>query len=341
MYSNIFLFIFFLFAHAANAALSPSFLKMTLSSEAMQYSKGTSFTFQVTFSNEDDGRRSIVLPGDEKKGLKLIYLSFFTVKGDQYTEVYREEREIKMDTNIVGTSSFRYLNAKENISVPLIFNDVKNYSNHIHSNHIFPDLPIGEYQVLAWYNPWDDFFSEYAFNKMDLKGNVAEQIRDSTRFDLSESGIHSNYLSLTITENPLAKLSWTPTDFCPLDCEMCGAIDENDWNKVSKMINHQTAYKHKNDTGKLDSIWRMKHRGVLWLGPDPQAILASLPTWTGRKIIFKNEEDYHYFYLSWQIGEVYTARSRFSSIFYWMGFRKAPFSTAEVDCLKLVGMLPL
>lgn len=324
----------------SGAALSPSMLRMRLTAETSKYTQGSTFTFWLTFVNEDEGERALLLPSAENKGQKMIFLSFFSVKEGVYTEVFREEREIQMDTTQAGTVHFWYLKAKDSITVPLIFNDSKNYVSHIHSHHTLPNLPIGEYQVLAWYQPWENEMAQYAFNPLDSKGNISDQAYDTTRFLLSEVGIQSNYFTLNIQKESFAKPTWIPTEFCPLDCKMCGAIEKSDWDKVSKMIDHQTGYKNIKDTSNLDTTWEMKHRNVLWLGPNPQMILASLPTYTGRNIIFRNEAGLHYFYLSWQLGQVYKTRSRLSSLFYWIGFRRPPFSTAEVDYCKLIGLYP-
>jgi hypothetical protein len=328
-----------LFALQAKANLRPQYLSMQLSSEKSSYAHGETLLFFLKFSNGSQEQASVLLPGHMKSGKKMVYFSFFRVENNFYHEVYREERDITIDTT-KGGEDIRHLNPGESYSIPIFFNDDKNFASHHEAHHHLPDLPFGEYQVLAWYYPWDDYLAQYVYNKVDDFDKNPEKERMVGHFDLNSSGINSNYHTLHIVESPVSLPPWQPTRFCPMDCKMCLAIDEGDWKKVSNIIDQQTEYKHKSDTNNLDTTWRQAHRNVTWLGPDPQAVLSSLPTWTHRYVIYKNAEGYHYFFMSWQIGIVYRQRSRFSRIFYWMGMRKSPIKLSEVDYFKLVQFKP-
>ena len=186
------------FSPVLRADLKPVFLSIKLSSPKSTYINGEILPFSVEFQNKDVGKRPVILPGNQKEGKKIIYFSFFSVKDNFYSEVYREATEIAMDTLTKGWVDFRYLKAGEKFSIPVIFNDEKNFSQHIEAHHKLPNLPIGEYQVLAWYQPWTNELSPYAFNPIsDFK--QTETLRDSTRFDIPIEGTQSNYLTINIS----------------------------------------------------------------------------------------------------------------------------------------------
>lgn len=338
--SKFILFILLLLASKAKADLRPQYLTMELTSEKSAYANGEIMLFFLKFSNASLEESSVLLPGKMKSGQKMVYLSFFRVDKQFYTEVFREERAITIDTTR-GGEDIRSLKPGESYSIPLFYNDTKNYPFQNEAHHKLPDLPAGEYQVLAWYNPWDNYLAPYVYNKVDDFDKGAETKREIGHFDLNSSGINSPYHTITIMESPLPATPWQPTVFCPVDCKMCAAIDIGDWDKVASIVDEQTEYKHEGDTKNLDSTWRQAHRNVTWLGPDPQAVLSSLPTWTHRYVIYKNAEGYHYFFMSWQIGKIYRTRSRFSSVFFWMGMRRSPLKLSELYYYKLVAFKPM
>lgn len=325
-----------LIAIDAKANLRPNYLSIKLTSDKLEAANGQEITFWLEFTNEDKGTRPILLPGNRKSGKKIIYFSIFFVKDDFYTEVFRESLDITIDTSSRGGIDFRYLEAGETFRIPIFFNDSKNYNSHIEAHHRLPELLSGDYQVLVWYQPWNDDLAQYAFNPIDPFGHSSEENYDTTKLDMSLEGTQSNYLSLSIVNSFTITSPFESTEFCPLDCKFCAVIEKENWTKVSAIIDGQTYYKGPTNQIDLDSTWRMPHRNVTWLGPNPQAILASLPTFTGRTIIFSTPSGYQYYYLSWQLGEIYEAKSRMSQIFYWIGINRSLVKTAEVDYCKLV-----
>ncbi len=327
---------FFTFSSLVRADLRYYYLKVSLTSEVNTIQKGEGVTFWLEFENTDTKSHSIVLPAFRKGDNKVIFFSFFTEKNDFYTEVYREPQEITMDTSLYGGGGFRYLRPEEKFRIPVFFGDQKNFDTHIEAHHKMPDLPEGKYEVLAWYQPWNSSMAQYAFNPIDIFGHDASENPRTDFFDMPLEGTQSNYCSLTISNSPQIDKPFLDSQFCPVDCKFCANIEKGNWSKVEASIDRQTMYKHNRERSRTDSTWRMPHRNVAWLGPNPEAILASLPTWTGRVIIFKNSAGFHYYSLTWQLGKIYKARSRFASIFYWIGFRRPPFDTSEVDYCKLV-----
>jgi hypothetical protein len=311
-------------------------LSLKLECTRSTFSKEDIVQFNLTLSNATDKVQSILLPGSQNKGPKLVYFSFFSVKNNFYKEVYRESEMIDMEVEKVGSSTFKYLNAKESTSVPLFLNDKANYKKHIEANHPMPNLPPGQYEVLVWYSPWSDSLSKYVYNKVsDFKG---ERTIDPEKINLPESPLNSNYVTINIVEKKEAKNTFVPTKYCPLNCRLCQNIEKNDWNKVNDIIDRQTYY-HKGKHTSTDSTWRKSHRNIAWLSPGPDAVQDILPTYYHRNVIFKNSKGYHYYAITWQMGIIYRQRSRIKQLGRMMKIN-VPLKTEELDYFRLVSFYP-
>lgn len=328
--------LFFLGKLLCYANLSPIDIKMTLSSAQNSYHKSEVIPFQLSFKNNSKKRNVILLPGSQHEGKKLVYFSYYTVKDNFYTEVARESREIDMDSVSYSQVELWNLAPNDSISIPVFLNEHVNYRTHIESHHLLPDLPPGNYQVLAWYNPWDEDYSKMFFNKIEsfYKGN--DQDFEPNKFNIPEEGLISNYFSIQITKEKSSRNAFTPSQFCDEKCKYCSAIEKGDWKKVAKFIDKQTYYKGRNSAKKLDNNWMQAHRNVAWFSESPQAILASLPTYTYRRFVFKNTKGYHYFSATWQLGIVYPNRSRIKSFFQWALRVDPPIKGSESDYKKLI-----
>jgi hypothetical protein len=288
--------------------------------------------FNLTLSNATEKEHSILLPGTQNKGTKLIHFSFFRVQNNFYTEVYRESTLINMGTDKAGSSTFKMLRAKESITIPLFLNDKANYKKHIEAHHPMPNLPCGQYEVLVWYSPWGDSMSKYIYHQVsDWK---SERTFDPEKINLPEGSLNSNYVQVNIVEKKNSQTTFKPTKFCPANCNYCNAIEKNDWNKVADIIDRQSYY-HKTRHPKTDTTWQQKHRNVVWLSEGPDGVLACLPTWYSRNIIFKNTKGYHYYSMSWQMGKIYRNRSNLK-MFGNMMHIKLPIKTEEQDYFRLV-----
>ena len=336
--TTLLLVLFTLLCQYAKADLKYMPLRIELSSEQSTYASGEVIQFNVKFTNSDAKQHALILPGTLNKGRKIIYFSIYTVdENDFYTELARESREIDMDSIYYSQSAYKYIQAKESISIPVFFNDTVNYRKHIEAHHKLPKrLLPGEYQVLAWYDPWDQKLASNAFNKISsYDKSDAEELPH--KMNLPGEGLQSNYFKLTISDAPATKVPWIPTAFCPANCKLCKLIDRNQWNKVKKEIASQTDYKDPEGMAYTDTTWMQAHRNIAWLGYSPDAVLASLPTYTGRNIIFRNADGYHYFRAHWQMGIMYQGRSRISSLLFR---RRSLIKTSEVDYLKLLSLKP-
>ena len=330
------LLLFLLFSQRANADLFLHGLSLKLECLQSTFTKNDIVQFNLTLSNATEKDQSILLPGSQNKGPKLIHFSFFSVKNNFYTEVYRESTIIDMNAENTGSSTFKRLRAKESITIPLFLNDQVNYKKHIEANHPMPDLPAGQYEVLVWYSPWSDSMSKYVYHMVsDFK---TERTFDPEKMNLPESPLNSNYVRVNVVETTATKNTFTATKFCTINCQLCKAIEKSDWDKVTDIIDRQTYY-NKTKHIKTDSAWQQVHRNIAWLSSGPDAVLDILPTYYNRNIIFKNSKGYHYYYITWQMGIIYRNRSRIKQLGRLMKIN-IPLKTEELDYFRLVSFFP-
>ena len=194
-----FLLTIFALSFLAKADLRPCYLTVSLSASKVKFTTNELVQINVTLTNISNESHSIVVPGNQSKGFKLIYFSWYKVdQNNFYTEVYRDSRIISMDTSVKGYVNFNRLEANESTSVPFFFNDLKNAKKHINSNYELPKLPPGNYKIIAWYYPWDEELAKYAFNKYDWKGQDENPDKNPELLDLSESGTQSTYFDVEI-----------------------------------------------------------------------------------------------------------------------------------------------
>jgi hypothetical protein len=307
-------------------------LSLKLECPHSTFSKEDIVQFNLTISNTTEKEQSVLLPGSQNKGPKLIHFSFYSVKNNFYTEVYRESALLDMNTDKVGSSTFKRLEAKGSTTIPLFLNDKVNYKKHTEANHPLPPLPPGHYEVLVWYSPWGDSLSKYVYHKVsDFK---TERTIDPDKINLPENALNSNYVRVNIVANNSVQEAFAPTMHCPKNCSFCAAIEKNNWDKVFSIIDKQSYY-HKTKHTRTDSTWRQQHRNVAWLSDGPDGVQDVLPTYYGRSIIFKNSLGYHYYSISWQMGIIYRNRSRLKQLGRLMKI-KLPLKSEELNYFRLV-----
>ena len=333
---KILIVLLYCFPLIGKADLNPSFLSLELTADKSAFSIDETLQWKIRFVNEGDQSRGVLLPGSQNKGNRLIYFSYFTVKNNIYTEVARESAELNMDTTRIGYHDFKYIPAKQSLAIPIFMNDAINYPVNNAAHHKIPDLPIGEYKVLAWYAPFSVKNGALFFNRIDPFGHIDETHYNANRFNVYEDGLMSNYMDIEITTNPTPAVAFEYTEFCPVNCKLCEAIDDNNWSKVNAIIDDQTYYTKAIDRKFIDSNWTQPHRNVVFLYHGPDAILASMPSSTSRRIIFQNKDGYHYYDLTWQLGIVYAGRSRFYLIKRLFAPMRIDIPTENHDFQQLV-----
>jgi hypothetical protein len=319
---------------SAFADLVPYYVELKLSSEKATYSRNEIIPLKLSFKNTSDGSRQLLFQVGAARQSKMITLSYYSVSGNQYTLMAEEQISLTVDTSRFLNITIEYPQSGAVVEYPIFVNDSVNFLKHIESNYKLPELPNGTYQVLARYNPWCNRLAPSIYNKLgDFKSS--EDSIDPRKLSIPDFGLVSNYISLTIVDKDTAEYSSGKVSItCNERCKFCNAIDHSRWSKVERIIDRQTFSRGSRIKKSKSRHWTEPHRNVAMLYNYPSAILASLPTYTSRRIIFRNEEGYFYFQGSWQIGKVHRLRSRLSFLFYWWPF-DGPIKTSSVDYFKL------
>ena len=196
-------------------------------------------------------------------------------------------------------------------------------------------MPPGNYKIIAWYYPWDEELAKYAFNKYDWKGQDENPDKNTELLDLSESGTQSTYFDVEIVEQ--AEID-TPnfTNSCEKACKLCRTIEHENWKRTKGIIRRDSKDYEENNLGKNTKVtWQKAHRNIAFLGDNPDAILASLPAFLSREIIFQNKNGIHYFGLTWQLGKISRVGSRINTVLYMIGIKRIRIKDSNVNYSKL------
>jgi hypothetical protein len=330
------LFLLFTLSFLAKADLRPCYLRVSISASKTKFTTSELVQLNVTLTNGDLESHSILVPGGQYQGLKLIYFSWYKVDDNNfYTEVYRDSRIISMDTSVKGYVNFNRLGANESTSIPFFFNDLKNAQKRINSNYEIPKLPPGKYKIIAWYYPWDEELAKYAFNKYDWKGEDENPDKNPELLDLSESGTQSTYFDVEIITEE-ASIANILNENCPKSCSLCRAIEHERWNKIKRKIRRNSRLVSELNMGvDTNGNWQKTHPNIAFLGDTPDAILASLPSFLSREIIFQNKNGIHYFYLTWQLGKTSRVGGRINQFFYLIGLRNVRIRASRINYSRL------
>lgn len=337
----LYLILFFVTTSDVFADLRPVYFTVEISATKSKFTQSEMVQLNVSLKNIDINEHSILIPGNQSKGKKLIYFSWYKVDNNNfYTEVYRDSRVISMDTSVKGFVSFKRLNPGESISIPIFFNDAKNAKRHIYSHYETPKLPPGKYKIIAWYYPWDEELAKYVFNKFDFKGRDLVEDKNPELLDLSESGTQSTYFDVEIVSEKQVDLDESYTKECPKNCKLCHAIAHGNWRKVERIIRRQSSFRKEKGKPLKHHFgnWYKNHRNVAFYGPYPDGILLTLPTSTGIEIVFKNKKGYHYFYLNWQLGKIKPINSQLNRLWQLCFHRCCPLKSSKVRYTILKSM---
>lgn len=330
------LLLIFAISFSAKADLRPIYLTLEISASKTKFTTAELIQINVTLKNCTGINHSILIPGNQSKGLKLIYFSWYKVdENNFYTEVHRESRVISMDTSVKGYVSLNRLDSNESTTIPFFFNDTKNAQKHIYSTYEIPKLPPGKYKLIAWYYPWDEELAKHVFRKYDWKGHDEIPFDNPELMDLPESGVQSTYFDVEIIAQADTKQT-NSVNSCGKGCKLCRTIKCENWRKTKRIIRRDSKDFSEYNLGKdTNGDWQKAHHNIAYLGDNPDAILASLPSYLSREIIFQNKNGIHYFYLTWQIGKVSRVGSRINSVFYLIGLRNVRTSFSRVRYSKL------
>jgi hypothetical protein len=280
--------------------------------------------FEVKFTNQTDRSLSILLPGTQNKGKRILQLQVFSVDNPSnfYTKVFENPLELEMDTTFIGSVYFKRLEARESVTIPLFVNDTANARKNILSNYSFPDLANGSYQVIAYYNPFGEALAPYVFQAYDDHGRTIEDSLNPERLQMNAWGIYSNYVQLNIDSQATKEIE---SPVCSKHCHFCRHIEKRQWHRVRKDIIHR-----------ISDIAGHQHVRFLFHGPD--AVLSSLPAYYSRQIVFDTENGLEYKYLTWQIGKIHRFRSFIHKCCYWMFRWNAPIRTSSTKYFHLISI---
>lgn len=309
------------------ADLRPSQFSITISCDKQVVYQNECFQITVQLSNLTGQNQTILVPGAQNKGKRLIQLEYYQVTNNFYTKVAEEIRTIQMDTSERGSVYFKRLDPKESYTFPIFLNDSLNYTKHIQSNYRLPKLPPGTYQVLAWYLPWDEELAKYTFqltNEFDK--NPIEFSEEESKIEMPAGGINSNYISLTIASDTVFYPKENTITPCEEHCRFCHAIEHEKWHKVERIIRHE------------QHDWRKQHSQLLWISPNPDAILDCLPTYSTNELIFKTKSGIEYAFITYQIGKIFPVRQRMAQLLHLIFNTSFGIQTSSYKKVRMMGL---
>jgi hypothetical protein len=334
--------LFFLFALSASLCaqaldLRPYYLRISISASKRAFTTSEAVQINLTLTNSSGGNHSILVPGNQSQGKKLIYFTWYRVdENNFYREVHRDQREIRIDTSVHGYVHFNRLASGESTTVPFFFNDTKNAQTHVLSSYEVPQLAPGKYKIVAWYDPWSEELAKYAFNKIDDFKGDPETGTNPEYLDLPSLGIMSPYFDVEILATATANESDIPAA-CSANCRLCKAIEREKWKRVKRLVRRNSGIVTEQNMGNdVPGMLTFPHRNVAYLGDNPDAILASLPSFLSREIIFRNSNGIHYYCLTWQLGKTSRIGGRINTFFYMIGLRNLHIRDSKVNYSKLI-----
>ena len=299
--------------HVAIPDQGPLELELSLDSIQME---GLGILFQLRFYNRSNREIQIVLPGPYDRGTKLIRLVRYERDGFEQP-LYEETVEVGIVRNDTSYATIKQLGPGTSVCVPLVA-----FSGPVRYTELDHDLKlVGQPCIIqAIYEPWESDFAGYCFT---LPSDTAQPLNERS-LSLPKEGLRSNGVSWDPSVRPLADL--------PDHCAFCTWVHEGNWSMVEQEIARRS------ESGEPWVDWVRSHPAVVHLYHGPDAVLASLPTYYGRRIVFRNRSGYHFFYLYWQWGKIYRGRSRFRSILQWLFHWDAPIRTDDIDAVELLWM---
>ncbi|MDX5326913.1 MAG: hypothetical protein LPK80_11715 [Bacteroidota bacterium] len=294
----------------------------------------------VTIRNKTSYPYTVILPGVGNGTPKLFYFSLVqkdSLKGPKWIEID------PLSDSIVSPSSsswIKNLDSGETVRFPLFINDSSNADVHSFARHFIPEINEGTYQLVAQYYPWFDRHANSFYLRIDKNGKVTNFLNNphARRILISEEGQWLNPIPITV-EASSRNDPKNPKRTCSEDCRLCRNIKKGNWKEVERILHDGTLQKD-GEPSLMENALSEDHCGIFWVSPPPDAILSSLPTYSSRDVIFKNDSGYHYYRLTWQLGIIYPLRSRLQTILFLFSSNSL-LKTSEVDHVELVGFTPM
>lgn len=175
-------------------------LEFQLSTSQNSFYEGENITFLITITNTDkENSYPVLLPHTQNTGQKLFYLNLYDKANNTVLLRATEDLNLKMKVYDTGTVQVRYLKPREQVVIPIYWNDFDypyNYLNSNSSHHSF-GVPIfaGVYKVNVTYNPkgialGDSLYSYYS--------DFGHDVSETNKLEMPEYGLTSQKIELEI-----------------------------------------------------------------------------------------------------------------------------------------------
>ena len=136
---------------------------------------GEKIEFTLRFKNCDkENTYPLLIPGNQNYGKKIIYFRVFFQSENLFVPIATEDRETFIIRSEIFLPEMAYLKPNEEISIPLIWNDMSRAFSHVEAHHFFNQALIaGTFCFQAFYNPyasckWDTIYNYYSMLPSDL-----------------------------------------------------------------------------------------------------------------------------------------------------------------------------
>jgi hypothetical protein len=304
----------------ANAQLLLPELRLSLEADRLNVNPKEILFLRVKITNASGHDGSILVPHAQNYGKSLFQLRVCRIDSvGGYIPVFESPTELSMDTSAYrATESFWHLDQNESYTLPFFINDEANAGIHVESSIQLPSLPSGKYAFQMVYDPVYSQYFRYAFIEDRGTDPIPEdQVSEYPDHFFWEGRLVSNWVEMELDN----KLKPTPVK-ASRHCSLCGSIEKERWTCVKR--------KWERLSGKGP------HPAIAWRYGGPQAIILTLPSYASYDFVFQTESRLVYTSFHYRLGKIFGVRSRLAQLFYWLGARKPPFKTSDVDKVKLM-----
>jgi hypothetical protein len=308
---------------SALADLQPTKLKVELLVRDSVVNTFQVHICKVTFTNLDDKSQSVLMPGTQNFGERILRLHWLEVTGDSKREVYADDIAFLLDTSYyIGSAYIVELEPGKSIEFPILLNDFQNAQRHLESSYRVPPLNEGFYELYFSYEPFRNSYARWAYNKVDEEGNLMDSIINPDWIHLPASGLTSNLVRLFVTNKVVPSHENHTT--CMSNCRLCRSLRNEHWNATKRIIRRKR-WDH----------FIAPHQQVMFNFYNSGIVQSSLPTFLSRQALVKSRNGYRYLTFTWQIGKIKPVSSRLNQCWYICFRATGPFRGEKVNWCRL------
>lgn len=173
-----------------------------IKSEKDTYYEGEKILFHLIIKNTDKSKSFPLLIPGANSGKKIVYLRILDPATN--TTIVRdiEKTDIYMNIKHISSDYIKYLAPQEEVSIPIILFDYKNYMTQLQSHHSFSrPLFVGNYLFQACYNPQSIKLADSIYNFM----SNSEQAQSKNKINFMGVEL-SNTCKISIIKNKLGAI---------------------------------------------------------------------------------------------------------------------------------------